>query len=129
MSHFTCPGSTTPHYIFGPPTSFRKTCSDLGLPILAEIPIEPTVSARGDQGSPIVMVSTCPTVPSSTVTVDATEESPPRVGEDSDKMASNELMSSTSARGAMEAAHPSLSSKHGTIAAFKRLAEGIWNSI
>lgn len=55
MSHFLCPGSTTPHYIFGPPDSFLSTCSDLSLDVLARIPIEPTVSAQGDQGSPIVM--------------------------------------------------------------------------
>ncbi|GAA5858739.1 hypothetical protein JCM8547_004966 [Rhodosporidiobolus lusitaniae] len=56
MSHFLCPGSTTPHYIFGPPTSFLTTCSRLDLPVLAQIPIEPAVSARGDQGSPVVML-------------------------------------------------------------------------
>lgn len=55
MSHFLCPGSSTAHYIFGPPTSFHSTCADLSLDVLAEIPIEPTVSARGDQGSPIVV--------------------------------------------------------------------------
>ncbi|GAA5997208.1 uncharacterized protein JCM10292_000098 [Rhodotorula paludigena] len=55
MSHFLCPGSTTPHYIFGPPDSFLSTCSDLSLDVLAQIPIESTVSAQGDQGSPIVM--------------------------------------------------------------------------
>lgn len=57
MSHFLCPSSTTPHYIFGPPTSFRTACDELSIDVLAEIPIEPTVSARGDQGTPIALGS------------------------------------------------------------------------
>ncbi|GAA5994048.1 hypothetical protein JCM5350_000062 [Sporobolomyces pararoseus] len=56
MSHFLCPGSTTPHYIFGPPAPFLETCSDLSLDVLAQIPIEPQVSARGDSGAPVVML-------------------------------------------------------------------------
>ncbi|GAA6010154.1 hypothetical protein JCM11491_005366 [Sporobolomyces phaffii] len=56
MSHFLCPGSSTPHYIFGPPTPFTETCTDLSLDVLARIPIEPAVSARGDAGAPIVML-------------------------------------------------------------------------
>ncbi|GAA5923067.1 Mrp/NBP35 family ATP-binding protein [Sporobolomyces koalae] len=56
MSHFVCPGSTTPHYIFGPPTPFLETCSDLSLEVLAKIPIEPAVSAKGDAGAPVVML-------------------------------------------------------------------------
>lgn len=56
MSHFLCPGSTTPHYIFGRPEPFLETCTDLALDVLAQIPIEPAVSARGDAGSPIVML-------------------------------------------------------------------------
>ncbi|GAA5899491.1 uncharacterized protein JCM6883_005239 [Sporobolomyces salmoneus] len=56
MSHFLCPGSTTPHYIFGPPQPFFDTCSDLSLDVLAQIPIEPAVSARGDAGAPVVML-------------------------------------------------------------------------
>lgn len=57
MSHFLCPGSTTPHYIFGPPTVFEQTCSKLSLDILAQIPIEPAVSAQGDKGSPVTMLA------------------------------------------------------------------------
>ncbi|GAA5877222.1 hypothetical protein JCM16303_006205 [Sporobolomyces ruberrimus] len=56
MSHFLCPGSSTPHYIFGPPAPFLETCSDLSLDVLAQIPIEPAVSARGDAGAPVVML-------------------------------------------------------------------------
>lgn len=56
MSHFLCPGSSTPHYIFGRPDSFVSTCSALSLDVLAQIPIEPAVSARGDEGSPVIML-------------------------------------------------------------------------
>ncbi|BGO99145.1 ATP-binding protein involved in chromosome partitioning, MRP [Rhodotorula toruloides] len=56
MSHFLCPGSSTPHYVFGRPDSFMSTCSALSLDVLAQIPIEPAVSARGDEGSPVVML-------------------------------------------------------------------------
>ncbi|GAA6059341.1 hypothetical protein JCM10212_003239 [Sporobolomyces blumeae] len=57
MSHFLCPGSSTPHHIFGPPAPFLETCSDLDLDVLAQIPIEPAVSSRGDAGAPVVMLS------------------------------------------------------------------------
>ncbi|CEQ38719.1 SPOSA6832_00174, partial [Sporobolomyces salmonicolor] len=57
MSHFLCPGSSTPHYIFGPPAPFLQTCTDLSLDVLAQIPIEPAVSAHGDAGAPLVMLS------------------------------------------------------------------------
>ncbi|GAA6002743.1 hypothetical protein JCM10207_007654 [Rhodosporidiobolus poonsookiae] len=57
MSHFLCPGSSTPHYIFGPPDTFTATCRRLNLDVLAQIPIEPAVSARGDRGAPVVMLA------------------------------------------------------------------------
>ncbi|GAA5843916.1 hypothetical protein JCM11251_002247 [Rhodosporidiobolus azoricus] len=57
MSHFLCPGSSTPHYIFGPPTTFERTCAKLSLDVLAQIPIEPAVSAQGDKGSPVTMLA------------------------------------------------------------------------
>lgn len=57
MSHFLCPGSTAPHYIFGPPDSFLTTCSRLNLDVLSQIPIEPAVSAQGDRGAPVTMLS------------------------------------------------------------------------
>lgn len=55
MSHFTCPSSPHPHYIFGPPTAFRATSAELGLDVLGEIELAPTVSRRGDRGWPAVM--------------------------------------------------------------------------
>ncbi|GAA5907621.1 hypothetical protein JCM6882_004425 [Rhodosporidiobolus microsporus] len=57
MSHFLCPGSSTPHYIFGPPTTFERTCSKLSLDVLAQIPIEPAVSTQGDKGAPVTMLA------------------------------------------------------------------------
>ncbi|KAK4696279.1 ATP-binding protein involved in chromosome partitioning, partial [Phenoliferia sp. Uapishka_3] len=56
MSHFIAPGTTTPHPIFGSPIAFRETCKELGLEVLAEVEISPTVSRRGDQGWPAVMM-------------------------------------------------------------------------
>ncbi|KAL8293152.1 hypothetical protein RQP46_000846 [Phenoliferia psychrophenolica] len=55
MSHFIAPGSPTPHHIFGSPSAFRSTCLELGLDVLAEVEIAPTVSRRGDRGWPAVM--------------------------------------------------------------------------
>jgi len=55
MSHFLCPGSSTPHYVFGPPETFRQTSKTLGLEVLAEVPLEAEVSSRGDKGWPAVM--------------------------------------------------------------------------
>ncbi|GAA5908033.1 hypothetical protein JCM8208_004029, partial [Rhodotorula glutinis] len=57
MSHFLCPGSSTPHYIFGRPDAFNSTCADLSLDVLGQIPIEPDVSSRGDSGAPVVMLA------------------------------------------------------------------------
>ncbi|KAK4055194.1 hypothetical protein OIV83_000474 [Microbotryomycetes sp. JL201] len=58
MSYFKCPESPTKHYIFGKPATFNDVCAKLGLQVLAEIPIEPDVSANGDSGVPIVVTST-----------------------------------------------------------------------
>ncbi|GAA5972752.1 hypothetical protein JCM11641_003004 [Rhodosporidiobolus odoratus] len=57
MSHFLCPGSNTPHYIFGPPARFLESCSYLDLAVLSEIPIEPAVSTTGDEGAPVMLQS------------------------------------------------------------------------
>ncbi|TCD66877.1 hypothetical protein EIP91_000775 [Steccherinum ochraceum] len=38
-SYFKCPTCTTPHYIFGPPTSFRSTAARLGASVLGELPL------------------------------------------------------------------------------------------
>ena len=60
MSYFLSPPIppftiSTKNYIFGSSNSFKKTCSDLNLEILGEIPMEPKVSERGDKGWPIVL--------------------------------------------------------------------------
>jgi hypothetical protein len=60
MAHFsppTSPSSSTPekHYIFGPPTSFYATCSDLDIEPLGEIEMTSEVSERGDKGTPVVV--------------------------------------------------------------------------
>ncbi|ORY75710.1 P-loop containing nucleoside triphosphate hydrolase protein [Leucosporidium creatinivorum] len=114
MSHFLCPGSTTHHYIFGPPTSFRQTCSDLSLPILAEIPIEPTLSSCGDQGSPLVMMSS------------------PFIARDSSHAPSehDHKLPEAGKRGANGLDETSEDQRQdGARAAFERLAARVWNKL
>ncbi|KAF9462501.1 P-loop containing nucleoside triphosphate hydrolase protein [Collybia nuda] len=56
-SHFICPSCTTPHYLFGAPDGFRATAKRLGVDILAELPLVPSVSTNGDAGIPFSLVS------------------------------------------------------------------------
>jgi len=62
-AHYICPtcsiSSTSPpqpQYLFGPPDRFRGTAARLGIPILAELPLVPGVSAGGDAGIPYGLV-------------------------------------------------------------------------
>lgn len=55
-SHFICPSCTAPHYLFGTPDRFRATASRLGIDILAELPLVPSVSTNGDAGIPYSLV-------------------------------------------------------------------------
>ncbi|KAG5642942.1 hypothetical protein DXG03_001860 [Asterophora parasitica] len=64
-SHYLCPicapsssSPTThpPHYLFGSPERFRSTAARLGIPVLAELPLVPGVSAAGDRGVPYGLV-------------------------------------------------------------------------
>lgn len=113
MSHFLCPSSTTPHYIFGPPTSFRQTCAELDLPILAEIPIEAAVSARGDGGSPVVMDTSAASSTAEDVATYEAGVAPAR--EDGQ----GKEATSASGRG-------SGSGEGSARAAFSRLAKAVW---
>lgn len=54
MAYFIAPGLTEPNYIFGPPTSFHQTCTDLSLECLAEIPMDPQIASTGDLGAPLM---------------------------------------------------------------------------
>ncbi|KDQ55444.1 hypothetical protein JAAARDRAFT_59943 [Jaapia argillacea MUCL 33604] len=58
QSSYTCPSCSTPHYIYGPPTSFNNTCEALGVEVLGDLPIVGGVSARGDFGVPYVLAPT-----------------------------------------------------------------------
>ncbi|KAG6918787.1 hypothetical protein DXG01_011539 [Tephrocybe rancida] len=63
-SHYLCPTCSSspssphaqPQYLFGPPDRFRATASRLDIPILAELPLVPGVSAAGDRGVPYGLV-------------------------------------------------------------------------
>lgn len=54
-SHFLCSNCATPHYIFGPPDSFRSTASHLGASILGELPLVAGVSSSSDRGVPYML--------------------------------------------------------------------------
>ncbi|KAG6839853.1 hypothetical protein C0991_011063 [Blastosporella zonata] len=63
-SHYVCPSCSSsstsihahPQYLFGPPDRFRATAARLGIPVLAELPLVPGVSAAGDRGIPYGLV-------------------------------------------------------------------------
>lgn len=55
QSHYICPSCSTPHYIFGPPTAFRRVASELDARILGELPVLSSVSESGDRGVPVVL--------------------------------------------------------------------------
>lgn len=55
MSHFLTPDTKVSYPLFGPPESFEKLSNQLGVPILARLPLESGVSLGGDDGRPIVL--------------------------------------------------------------------------
>lgn len=54
MSYFECPHCGKPTALFGSGGG-RRLADSLGLPLLAEIPLQPRVLEGGDQGKPIVI--------------------------------------------------------------------------
>ncbi|KAI3610798.1 nucleotide binding [Moniliophthora roreri] len=56
-AYYLCPTCThpSPQYIFGSPSSFQSTAEALSLPVLAQLPLVPGVSAAGDRGVPYVL--------------------------------------------------------------------------
>ncbi|KAF8610168.1 P-loop containing nucleoside triphosphate hydrolase protein [Ceratobasidium sp. AG-I] len=57
MAHYTCYNCQPPHkhYIFGSPESFLKATSEMGAPVLGQLPLVPYVSSGGDEGTPAVL--------------------------------------------------------------------------
>ncbi|KAF8066891.1 P-loop containing nucleoside triphosphate hydrolase protein [Lyophyllum atratum] len=62
-AHYLCPTCSSsssspqkPQYLFGPPDRFRATAARLDIPILAELPLVPGISAAGDAGVPYGLV-------------------------------------------------------------------------
>ncbi|KAG6810608.1 hypothetical protein H0H92_011160 [Tricholoma furcatifolium] len=49
-------GAHGAHYLFGSPDRFRTTAQQLDIPILAELPLVPGVSAAGDKGVPYGLI-------------------------------------------------------------------------
>ena len=56
-SYFLCPSCTTPHHLYGSPDAFRRAASDVGVPILGELPLVPEVNKGGDTGVPFMLSS------------------------------------------------------------------------
>jgi ATP-binding protein involved in chromosome partitioning len=54
MSHFRCPECGHVEHVFGAGGG-RRTADALGIPLLVEIPLDPSIVAGGDQGRPVVM--------------------------------------------------------------------------
>lgn len=59
MAYYTCRNCSPPtkHYLFGRPNSFIKTAIDMGAPVLGQLPLIPSVSSGGDEGTPAML---CP---------------------------------------------------------------------
>lgn len=54
MANFTCPECGHQEHIFGSGGG-RRTAEDLGVPMLGEIPIDPSIAIGGDSGTPVVL--------------------------------------------------------------------------
>lgn len=57
MSHFTSPDTGKQYPLFGSPAGFEKFASSVNIPILARLPLEPSVSSGGDSGKPVVLLN------------------------------------------------------------------------
>ena len=56
MSHYTCPNCSTSHSIFGRgPDRVNKACQELGIDVLANVPIEARICEDADDGRPTVV--------------------------------------------------------------------------
>jgi ATP-binding protein involved in chromosome partitioning len=54
MSYFICPDCDKKTYIFGK-NGGVQSASELGVPLLGQIPIEPEITEGGDEGAPIII--------------------------------------------------------------------------
>ncbi len=54
MANYTCPECGHKEHLFGSGGG-RRTAEDLGVPLLGEIPIDPSIAAGGDSGTPVVL--------------------------------------------------------------------------
>jgi ATP-binding protein involved in chromosome partitioning len=54
MSHFVCPHCSGKTAIFGD-TGGRRVAEEYGVPLLAQIPLDPETRVAGDQGTPITI--------------------------------------------------------------------------
>ncbi|KAL1911951.1 hypothetical protein Sste5344_002146 [Sporothrix stenoceras] len=55
MSVFCCPGCQTETHIFGKGEGVRKACSELDVPLLADIPLHPFIGDDAHRGKPTVV--------------------------------------------------------------------------
>lgn len=60
MSHFTSPDTGKQYPLFGSPEAFDKFASSVDIPVLARLPLEPSISSGGDAGKPVVLADLSP---------------------------------------------------------------------
>lgn len=60
MSHFTSPDTGKQYPLFGSAEAFDKFADTVDVPVLARLPLEPSVSSGGDAGKPVVLADTSP---------------------------------------------------------------------
>lgn len=54
MSLFVCPNCGTSHHLFGT-DGVRKTCEELGIKMIGDIPLHPRICQDADEGKPTVV--------------------------------------------------------------------------
>ncbi len=54
MSYFVCPGCQTRHALFGDGGA-ERTAQELGVPLLAKVPLQPDIVVSGDAGKPTML--------------------------------------------------------------------------
>ncbi|KAI0030006.1 P-loop containing nucleoside triphosphate hydrolase protein [Vararia minispora EC-137] len=56
QAYMLCPNCDSKHELFGSAHGFKSVASNLGVKIMAELPLVPQVSASGDSGNPYALV-------------------------------------------------------------------------
>jgi len=54
MSYFMCPSDNKPYYIFGEGKG-KKMADEMGVPLLGQVPLEPSIAQANDAGEPFFL--------------------------------------------------------------------------